>query len=697
MDGNLPKRYRPVYRPAKPKTAKERFTRGGGSTRVENEPYPTPLVFAAADLAPPPPAPLPPDNLLLAAVKTRDLTFTLPLFDNVEQLDTIEFILNGIGQGVAKEIPLKPFYDANSDITITLSAADHSVLQEGRVDINYMVHFRSTGRDTQPGPPGQFYTTDYTKPGAPFLGQLVFSDEVYEKGVTEAALEGSGDAAYLPARVPGYTGLAPGDVITGIVGGNSETIDAVAVGGGDIELRFMRTFIAMLDDGLIPFSYSAKDRATNESDPAEAVFLQVLLKGAITDLATPLVPAYDDDDDGKELIDEADSRKEGGLDVVIPANGNIKAGDQAMLLWDGIEVGPVTIPDPTAEPLITIGVSYAAISDAWVTAGGGADEAKPATVSYRVLRNGLNAGEPATPATVSVNLHQAGGEDPDPETPENENFVVALLKSASATAPEDDNIIPPSDFDKDAAITVPWFLADGTTPGFIAGDVLRVVYGTTPLPEVTISAEMVTAAIAIPLTLTAAIIGGEGSGPNISLQYSVVRKLAIGGPNESKSPVQPIKVSGTDELPGGGVLPALEVPEAVGTIPGEPNRLAILRFEARDGTDFVIPAYKNQDPADTITLYMPVFRGAYATSDHDNHRPANGAGARDLTIIDIHPLDEASPTEVHVTEVQLMHYEFPTQLLHGHITYKIEGKADPARPVTSAELLLDIDSRGTGP
>lgn len=316
-------------------------------------------------------------------------------------------------------------------------------------------------------------------------------------------------------------------------------------------------------------------------------------------------------------------------------------------------------------------------------------------MSYRILRNGISAGTPDTPATVQVNLHQAGGEDPDPETPENENLGTPSLLSASGQS----NLVPPADFEKDATLTVPWFRTDAPTlAAFIAGDVVTLRYGATDLAPRTITAQDVTDAKNLTVTLASATIVGEGSGPAIPLQFSVTRTLAAGGPNTSTSPIQPVKVSGVDELPGGGQpLVALKVPEAEGVDPDptRPDRLIIGRAQGKDGTNFVIPAYVNQNPGDVINVSMVVYRPFYYIGGHPGDLPANGGGARDLVLDGIHPTDATSDTIVHVTEAQLMHYEFPTQPLHGHIVYGVVGAARPDVMVTSDVQLLDIDPRGT--
>lgn len=266
MDGSKTRHYRGIQQVAKRRPSNQRFSARAAGVQLDE--FSEPLTFA--EIAPAPPSG-PPDNLLLAKVKNTPITIELALVDEInDQLqdgDTIELVINGTPLGQAKEVLLDPFIDTPK-VTILLALDDHKDLPEGRVEINYIIHFRSNGTEVRNGPPGQFFTTDYTPPGLPFLGQLVFSDEVLLNGVTEAALIGTDPDQYLPAQVPGYTDLTGGDHITGIVGGRKETLDTIDVGNGNIELRFRRDFIVEEEDGRIAFSWTVTDRATNEAATA---------------------------------------------------------------------------------------------------------------------------------------------------------------------------------------------------------------------------------------------------------------------------------------------------------------------------------------------------------------------------------------------------------------------------------------------
>lgn len=309
-------------------------------------------------------------------------------------------------------------------------------------------------------------------------------------------------------------------------------------------------------------------------------------QGELIGLLAPEVPSFDDDG----IIGEADAR--GPADVIIPAftgAPGIQPGDQIQLVWGGQAHTLVAIPGGTEDQEHIVQASYAALYDTWKTATSGANQVANIDVLYRIVRNGLVAGtSPAT--TVAINLFQAGG-DPDPEKPEHPNLKAALLLSASGKP----NEIPVEDFDKAATITVYWY--DSQTPQqelFILNDRLNVTYGGTSLSERVISAADVANKADLVLPLTADQIRNEGSGEKI-LKYSVTRNVAGGAENTSHSPKQPVLVSGSDELPGGGTLPDANYRPLNGNGVIGPN-------EIKAGVFFVTPHYLNKEVGDIISI-----------------------------------------------------------------------------------------------
>jgi hypothetical protein len=672
MDGSSRKPVRAVRQQPRNAPANRRF---GG---VAPNAYTEKLVIEGTALAPPPPLPYPPDNLLKASVKALPVAFSVALPLNADFGDVVQLELNGAP--VDSAILVDPFIDTGL-MVIPLSAAARASIPEGTVLINYVLQFLSGEGEYERGPQSQSYRTDYTAPGEPLLGRLLFSEEAVKNGVTPAALVEDNGVEYLPALVPSYKGLEPGDVVTGTVNSRSEVIDAITVVDGQIELRFLRDFIEAESDGPVDFSYNVVDRAGNVSKPSEIVTLQVLLKGALPDLIAPRVPAFDDDT-GNKLITEADARADTGLLVEIPLDAGIVAGDLVVVHWGATDLAATPVR-PGVDPVATVGVPYATVSETWAASSAGADQPATVAVSYDVLRGSIVAG--TSPAnTVAVNLYQAGGVDPDPETPINENLVAPTLTSDSGQ----ENDIPPEDFDKAASITVSWqTVGPPVEPVFLEDDIVTVFYGSASLAPLKITDPLPTDDLSF--TLPAATIGTVGSG-EIELSYRIDRLLQSGETNAAYSPITIVTVHGADELPGGGSLPAGRMPEAIDSV--DPTRLLIGKSKAKDGTDFIIPPYKNQKADDIVTVTMRVFRSFYGSG-----HPADRPPADDRDIIDrlvTGPFDPTKEITVHFTEVDLMRYEFATQSLHAHVTYTIAASATPDRKVTSDVLLVDLDPRG---
>ncbi|URL60064.1 hypothetical protein IM816_08275 [Luteibacter flocculans] len=652
---------------------------------LADDPLPEVLAFPSDALAPLPPNGFA-DNLLLASTRGTSLDLTLPLNEQIYPGDTLQLELNGTRVGSPHEVTDEEY--SAGQVTLTLTGEDRDSVPEGTVEINYDVDFLSGGGLPNTGPLGQRYITDYTAEGAPFLGEPRFEASVIANGIIPDSLEtDASDREYLPAQVPSYFQKAPGDKITPKIDGISDDSAAVIVQTVSMttEIPYFRTFIEDQGDGPHDFGYIVTDRAGNVSDESRVVTLTALLKDYLTDLIKPGVPAFDDDAD-VPLIDEADARKPGGLEVIIPGNPSLSSTDQIEVQW-GSRIA-TRVPAQTGTE-ITVLLPYAIVSDEWHSGGAPADEARAVDVSYTVYRNTISRGR--SPAhTVEVNLFVAGGKDPDPETPENENLTRPTLAASSGA----ENEISGPDFEEDATVTVPWLLEGSlTATPFVEGDILTVRYGSVDLTPRPITDADVTAAVDInDIVLNNAAIKTVGSG-TVPLSYRIARSLTSGGSNEDYSPPQDVLVKGSDELPGGGnPLPVGSIPEADGTYPDDPTRQLISRKEAVDGTEFIIPAYVNQKPGDAITVTAKAFRPFYRSE-----ATQTPVSERDFEIPDLHPTDETSPTRVHIEESTLMRYDLLGIGFHFHISYTVFGVADPTIPVASAEYLVDMDSRGTLP
>ncbi|MNJ42846.1 hypothetical protein D3C77_378250 [compost metagenome] len=408
------------------------------------------------------------------------------------------------------------------------------------------------------------------------------------------------------------------------------------------------------------FSYNIKDRAGNLSEMSRPLTLSVLLKGELTDLLPPEVPANADDG----IISELEAR--GPALVIIPGNMRLMPGDTVMVDWGGIRFTEVAIPVGG----VTVQAPYAALYDAWNAVSGGANVIVNIDVSYHIKRNGLTAGH--SPVTqVTINLFQAGGE-PDPELPIHPNLQVARLIPSDGA----ENTIIGEDFFKNASIRVPWFSRNNPTAAvFLLDDILNVKFGTTDLAPYTITEADVSNQRDLVRVLTAAQIAFEGSGIKV-LQYSITRKVAGDIENTSFAPGQNVQVVGNDLLPGNGRL--------------EKGRFYPLnRFDAigpkeiRDGVTFETPYYANKGVNDTITIDI-------VQAPNEAHMPGETPieGSRITMEARVTELDMNDVTSFALPRDKL---SFPQLLCHAHVTWTATNTHGP---VSNTESEVIIDSRG---
>ncbi|NII54940.1 hypothetical protein [Luteibacter sp. SG786] len=651
------------------------------------------LTFAPADLAKPPPAPLPPDNLLLAVANGREIMVRIPLpppeeLGGVRVRDTVMLEIDGVELlSTAKELVAADITNGYKEIP--LPDADRG--GEGRHSIRYAILLTSGDGSRHPGP-NQPYVIDLTRPGDPSLADLEFPGAPDGFVTLDSIIDDGTNEPYLLATVDGYAGLAPGDEIIGYIDGNEETLHSTNDGNG-LNIHFTQAFIESQGDGDKEFSYEVEDRAGNRSIRSRGKLLKVLVKDAIRNLAPPSVPSYDDDADPK-VIDEDDARAIGGLQVIIPANPGILPGDDIIVMWGDADVGPTAVPDPTV--VTPVSVRYAAILDAWVEGGNEDDTPVPVTVHYRVERGGIVAGRTATGADVEVNLYQAGGADPDPETPENENLGAPALQSGDANDPP--NTISLTGFELDATVTIPWETVDASGT-LLLDDVIDVQYDASGTigPRI-VDQDDVDAAVPIALTLPTATIQAAGSGSK-ALRYTVTRQLQQNGPNVARSPTQAVEVVGADGLPGGGTLAPIRVPVAAGLDPIDPDRLILAPRHApapTDTVDFVIPHYANQDTADTVVINVV----AYDLFGYEVHTPPglpeDPMPDRDMLNIPVTIVSTVADTVVPINGYDLLGFnpdpddQSKWTAIHAHVTYKVTNTAGT---VESTDQVLDIDGR----
>ncbi|MFQ6572830.1 hypothetical protein [Pseudomonas sp. UM16] len=457
-------------------------------------------------------------------------------------------------------------------------------------------------------------------------GALTFPSEIVNDGVTESYLADNQDQVIatlahwsdirLEDEIVYFLERAPGLASNRRLPAGSIVITQMHLDHPPLEVPFKGDDFRTLGNGNAVAHFYLRDRAGNEgleSSPS-TVFKIVLTPQP--QLLPPLVPLYDQ----HGLISEAVARLP--VQVEIPALEHVATGDQILLHWGNVALPAITVPDPNANPLLRIPVSYRSIQ------GGGNGTLQ---VTYDLLRAATPIGRsPAKQVEVDITL--PGGPDPDPESPWHGNLQLPTALGASAVP----NIISPSDIEQPANVIIAWHGKDGQEV-FESLDAVEAHWETIVLPYVITDADVI-AKQPLRMEISSAQMKQAGTGRR-ALHYRVTRQLSAhpGYSNTAYSAEQEVSVSDSTGLPGGNDgLPAGDFPEK------NPNN-AINKEAAMDGTPYEIRLdYHNAAVGDRIDF---TFRGHQGFADDpkvEPDRPIAGSYIEDTHEVTQHDLEQGS-------------------------------------------------------
>ncbi|KVP13597.1 hypothetical protein WJ85_15180 [Burkholderia ubonensis] len=543
------------------------------------------------------------DGLLKEGVRDTDLTVTVPfpgdVLDAPKPFPDKVLLLFGPNDDEAVEVGRVDITAANfgRPLPMTLLAADRT---EGTHRIGYSIVSGLLEDEIARGVMSTIIV-DLTAPGRPHLGRPDFDRDIEDNGLTAEKLADMGDE--LPCSVAGYEGMAEGDWIFGLVDGGwwggTQTFSEVGMGevGQPIEFVYPADVLREVDDGRTEFNYFVEDRAGNRSLISETTYIDLLLKGAIPDLASPAVPLFDQNC----LITDAIARVP--VAVRIPGNDRIIEGDDVEVHWGGAKVPRVRVEatDVGQDPLFEVEVKYRTVEEQWPGPG-----TSPVQVTYEVFRGPQSLGSAKVPVTVQVNLNLPGGPDPNPDEPEHGHLDKPEVKSFGGSS----NVIPPEESDQDAKVTIP--LDNNDNPPvkvFEMGDDLEVTWNTSivtvpgwrPLTQAEVDGTQ-----AIEVTVPGATVATTAG--EIPVFYRVRRAVGVdcsGAPayGISPSPRQFVLVKNRFEFPGGGE----PLPLAEFTRRNANNAIGRKDVEANDGTPLQVPFYFNKSFYDKIVISIRLF------------------------------------------------------------------------------------------
>lgn len=611
------------------------------------------------------------DNLLLAPYKDVDFEVSTKLSSGKDATifspgDLVQLILDG--KLVGNQIGIKPsdLYPIEKGDPFKIPFP--SVLRQiadGEHTLSYQVHYYYGGGVSE-APPVKFII-DTVAPGSPHLAALEIDPNIINNGLVPEDYKIDADGnKYLSTTIPGYFGMALGDIISLRINEQKQSegqITITSIAAATIELRFPQKVLEAFKDGQLKLAYSVQDRAMNTEQVAYSVTVQALLNGYITDLDLPIVKTAVSDQ-----IDYQDAIKP--VTVTIPGNAKIKAGDEIILSFDGKELDPVpTLVDgDAASPLFDIPVPFEMIYDRWYKFTHGQNQWAPLEFQYKVKRKHLVAGTSGS-KNVDTNINVPAGNPGD--KPVHQYLAPPALQTNSTV-----NRVVPDDLEHDAFVIINWFNTEQPEePVFLVGDTLTITLGADKLPPKVITADDYSAQQRLKITVNPDFLKKMTSGSQQCF-YEISRSLADGrGRNTVKSPSQSITVQGVDSLPGGGsLLPGYFTPlnaqSALGPKEVESGQVA-----------FNINVYKNQNVGDTITLSFARFKRSYRTD-------GEVAIVNTAHTMSINVMSQSKPAIFFLKKDDL--YE-PRELTHAIATYTVKNSVGT---VKSAESFVIVDTRG---
>lgn len=217
-----------------------------------------PATIADEQLAPPPPAPLPPDGLVLASIAGAPVVVFVPWPPSALVGDTVQLLLDGNLVGQAR--PLSEQDQNNGVAPAFVAAADrpHETTYALGYDVHYVLGNTHERGATTP------LTVDVTPPGRTYLAALEVDPDIVARGLDAETLAQLGDK--LPALAAGYEGEAPGDTLVGYIDTQPGTAPVqVPAVPGELVLEFTGDALRAAGDGLRVLQYRVTDRAGNVS------------------------------------------------------------------------------------------------------------------------------------------------------------------------------------------------------------------------------------------------------------------------------------------------------------------------------------------------------------------------------------------------------------------------------------------------
>ncbi|UZJ62178.1 hypothetical protein OKW98_10910 [Pseudomonas sp. KU26590] len=189
------------------------------------------------------------DGLIPLADLTRDISVVVETWTYSDEGDVFQLMINGIMVGPIQTMPV-PLPAPGTLLSLTLPI--EQLENDGSYEVAYTVTNMTGGITVES--PSTTIRVDRTKPGATLLAPLIFPTATF------------GDQ--LIGLLPGYAGMAPGDVIQTLlngVAGPAHQVQAEELTLRSVEITFSREHLQALAAENVSIEYFVTDRAGNVS------------------------------------------------------------------------------------------------------------------------------------------------------------------------------------------------------------------------------------------------------------------------------------------------------------------------------------------------------------------------------------------------------------------------------------------------
>lgn len=259
------------------------------------------------------------DGLLPIDLLDEPVNVSIPVWEAARPTYTYQLLWDGRTTGLLKEIKDEQFGDILTlELSIDLlTQGVHSVAYEIMNPVN--MRFNQSEEAT--------LLIDKTAPGAPQLAPISFPEAI-QNGLTSSELESLNNV--LTGSIPGYAGIADGDVIRtywGSLEGPITFVTANDMGLNRVMVDFSRAFLEQVGDIEASAYYTVTDRAGNLSMPSDAVSVKLELS-VIVPLPSPTI---------KEAVGDTldPGAATNGATFVIGTAADLKMGELVVLRWEG--------------------------------------------------------------------------------------------------------------------------------------------------------------------------------------------------------------------------------------------------------------------------------------------------------------------------------------------------------------------------